>query len=145
MQSIATLGLLANLDRSLIEERAIGLLECLAEQDIDAALTFLTPNARVVLGADRRAMPFFGCYEGEAGIRRAFREIHIEYDVLAQNFRDALVDGNRIVLRRTCRMRHRGTGKVMNVEFCDWLQFQDGFVSELTMMPETMALAELVD
>ena len=46
--------------------------------------------------------------------------------------------------RRTCRMRHRGTAKVLDVDFCDWMQFEDGFVSHLSLMPETLALAELV-
>jgi len=98
----------------------------------------------VFLGSDRRAMPFFGSYDGEAGIRQALREVHIEYDVLAQEIRDVVVDQDRVLARRTCRMRHRGTAKVMDVDFCDWMQFEGGFVSHLSLMPETLALAELV-
>jgi len=144
MQNFATLGLLTSLDRVMLEERAVGLLECLADHDIDQAMTFLSPKARVFLGADQRAMPFFGSYEGQDGLRQALREIHIEYDVLSQDIRDILVDGDRVVARRTCRMRHRGTAKVMDVDFCDWIQFEGGFVSQLSLMPETLALAELV-
>ena len=144
MQSFETLGCLASLDRVLLEERAIGLLDCLADHDIDEAMTFLSPGARVFLGSDHRAMPFFGSYEGQDGLRQALREIHIEYDVLSQDVRDIVVDGDRVVARRTCRMRHRGTAKVMDVDFCDWIQFEGGFVSQLSLMPETLALAELV-
>ena len=144
MQDFETLGLLSSLDRVLLEERAIGLLDSLAKHDLDEAMTFLSPKARVSLGSDRRAMPFFGSYEGEAGVRQALREVHIEYDVLAQDIRDVVVDRDRVVARRTCRMRHRGTAKVMDVDFCDWIQFEDGFVSHLSLMPETLALAELV-
>jgi ketosteroid isomerase-like protein len=144
MQNFATLGLLTSLDRVMLEERAVGLLECLADHDIDQAMTFLSPKARVFLGADQRAMPFFGSYEGQDGLRQALREIHIEYDVLSQDIRDILVDGDRVVARRTCRMRHRGTAKVMDVDFCDWIQFEGGFVFQLSLMPETLALAELV-
>ena len=144
MQNFATLGLLTSLDRVLLEERAVGLLECLANHDIDQAMTFLSPKAHVFLGSDQRAMPFFGSYEGQDGLRQALREIHIEYDVLSQDIRDILVDGDRVVARRTCRMRHRGTAKVMDVDFCDWIQFEGGFVSHLSLMPETLALAELV-
>jgi len=144
MQSFATLGRLASIDPVLLEERAVGLLECLAKHDLDEAMTFLSPKAKVFLGSDRRAMPFFGSYDGEAGIRQALREVHIEYDVLAQEIRDVVVDQDRVLARRTCRMRHRGTAKVMDVDFCDWMQFEDGFVSHLSLMPETLALAELV-
>ena len=144
MRNLENIGLLTVLDRVLLEERALGLLDCLAKHDIDEAMTFLSPEAKVSLGCDRRAMPFLGSYEGEAGVRQALREIHIEYDVLAQDIRDVVVDQDRVVSRRTCRMRHRGTAKVMDVDFCDWIQFQDGFVSHLSLMPETLALAELV-
>ena len=144
MRSFENLGLLSSLDRVLLKERAVGLLEALAMQDIDEAMTFLSPEAKVFLGADLRAMPFFGSYEGEAGARQALREIHIEYDVLAQDIRDVVVDQDRVVARRTCRMRHRGTAKVMDVDFCDWMQFEGGFVSHLSLMPETLALAALV-
>ena len=144
MQILKTLGLLSSIDRVLLEERAIGLLDALAKHDLDEAMTFLSPQAKVFLGSDRRAMPFFGSYEGEAGVRQALREVHIEYDVLAQDIRDIVVDQDRVVARRTCRMRHRGTAKVMDVDFCDWMQFEDGFVSHLSLMPETLALAELV-
>ena len=144
MQSFATLGRLASIDPVLLEERAVGLLECLAKHDLDEAMTFLSPKAKVFLGSDRRAMPFFGSYDGEAGIRQALREVHIEYDVLAQEIRDVVVDQDRVLARRTCRMRHRGTAKVMDVDFCDWMQFEGGFVSHLSLMPETLALAELV-
>ena len=145
MQSFETLGLLAALDRELLEERTIRLLECLADHDVDEALTFLSPYAKVNFGRDRRAMPFFGSYEGPEGIRRALREIEIEYDVLRQEICDVVVDRDRVVARRICRMRHRGTGKVSNVEFCDWLQFQDGYVCALNLTPETLPLVELVD
>ena len=144
MQSFETLGLLTSLDRVLLEERATGLLDCLADHDIDEAMTYLSPKARVFLGSDQRAMPFFGSSEGQDGLRQALREIHIEYDVLSQDIRDIVVDGDRVVARRTCRMRHRGTAKVMDVDFCDWIQFDGGFVSQLSLMPETLALAELV-
>ena len=143
MHNFDALSLLSSLDRVLLEERAIGLLDCLVKHNIDEAMTFLSPQAKVCLGSDRRAMPFFGSYEGEAGVRQALREVHIEYDVLAYEIRDVVVDQDRVVARRTCRMRHRGTAKVMDVDFCDWIQFEGAFVSHLSVMPETLALAEL--
>jgi len=45
MQSFATLGRLASIDPVLLEERAVGLLECLAKHDLDEAMTFLSPKA----------------------------------------------------------------------------------------------------
>jgi hypothetical protein len=144
MQSFETLRILASIDRDLLEQRTIRLLECLADHDIDEALTFMAPHATVTLGRDRRAMPYFGSYEGAEGIRRALREIEIEYVVISQDILEIAIDRDRVVTRRVCRMRHRGTGKVSNVEFCDWLQFQDGYVSELRLAPDTLPLVELV-
>jgi hypothetical protein len=144
MQSFDTLRILATIDRELLEQRTVRLFECLATHAIDEAMTYMAPCATVVLGRDRRAMPFFGAYEGAEGIRRALREIEIEYVIIRQDIRDIVIDRDRVVTRRTCRMRHRGTGKVSNVEFCDWLQFQDGYVSELTLAPDTLPLVELV-
>ena len=145
MQSLETIGLLATLDRGLLEQRAIRLLDRLADHDIEQALTFFTPCATVFLGRDRRAMPYFGSYEGPEAIRRAFRGIEIEYDVLRQNIRDLVVDQDRIVTRRICRMRHRGTGQVLDVDFCDWIHFQDGLVCELSLSPEPLQLEELIN
>jgi ketosteroid isomerase-like protein len=145
MQSLETLGLLAAIDRDLLEQRAVELLKRLAAHDIEEALTYFTVGAKVVLGRDRRAMPYFGCYQGPEAIRRAFRGVEIEYDVLSQDISDMVIDQDRVVTRRVCRMRHRGTGKVMNVDFCDWMRFQDGLVCELSLAPETSQLEELVE
>ena len=145
MQSLATLGLLASVDRDLLEQRAVALLERLADHDIEQAMTYFTACATVVLGRDRRAMPYFGAYQGPEAIRRAFRGVEIEYDVLRQDIRDMVIDQDRVVTRRVCRMRHRGTGKVMNVDFCDWMRFQDGLFCELSLSPEASQLEELVE
>jgi hypothetical protein len=32
----------------------------------------------------------------------------------------------------------------MNVNFCDWMRFQDGLVCELSLSPESSQLEELV-
>ena len=145
MQSLETLGLLASVDRDLLEHRAVALLERLADHDIEQALTYFTACATVVLGRDRRAMPYLGSYQGPEAIRRAFRAVEIEYDVLRQDITDMVIDQDRVVTRRVCRMRHRGTGKVMNVDFCDWMRFQNGLVCELSLTAETSQLEELVD
>ena len=145
MQSLESLGLLASVDRDLLEQRAVALLERLADHAIEQALTYFTPSATVMLGRDRRAMPYFGAYEGPEAIRRAFRGVEIEYDVLSQDISDMVIDQDRVVTRRVCRMRHRGTGKVMDVDFCDWMRFQDGLVCELRLAPETSQLEELVE
>ena len=144
MQSLATLGLLASVDRDLLEQRAVALLERLADHDIEQAMTYFTACATVVLGRDRRAMPYFGAYQGPEAIRRALRGVEIEYDVLRQDIVDMVIDQDRVVTRRICRMRHRGTGKVMNVDFCDWMRFQDGLVCDLSLSPESSQLEELV-
>lgn len=144
MQSFDTLKLLAAVDRELLEQRCFSFFECLADQSLDKAMAFIDPQARLTLGSDTRAMPFYGARSGADAIRAAFREILIEYDVLHQDIRDVLLDGDRAVVRRICRMRHRGTGKVMNVDFCDWIQFQDGLMSELIFVPDTLPLVELV-
>ena len=144
MQSLETLGLLASVDRDLLEQRAVALLERLAHHDIEQAMTYFTACATLVLGRDRRAMPYFGAYQGPEAIRRAFRGVEIEYLVLRQDISDMVIDQDRVVTRRVCRMRHRGTGKVMNVDFWDWMRFQNGLVCELNLSPETSQLEELV-
>jgi hypothetical protein len=68
----------------------------------------------------------------------------LDLESAREEIRDIVIDQDRVVVRRTCRMRHRGTAKVMDVDFCDWMQFDGGFVSHLSLMPETLALAELV-
>ena len=145
MQSLESLGLLASIDRDLLEQRAVALLARLADHDIEQAMTYFTACATVVLGRDRRAMPYFGAYQGPEAIRRAFRGVEIEYDILRQEITDIVIDQDRVVTRRVCRMRHRGTGKVMNVDFCDWMRFQDGLVCELSLSPESSQLEELVE
>ena len=144
MQSLESLGLLASIDRDPLEQRAVALLERLADHDIEQAMSYFTACATVVLGRDRRAMPYFGAYQGPEAIRRAFRGVEIEYDILRQEISDIVIDQDRVVTRRVCRTRHRVTGKVMNVNFCDWMRFQDGLVCELSLSPESSQLEELV-
>ncbi len=144
MQSFEALHILAHIDRDLLERRASDLYDYLADSAFDRALNLFHPQAVLELGSDLRAMPFYGRHQGASAIRQAFRHIHIEYEVLRQDLDDVLTDGSRVVVRRSCRLRHRGTGKVCTASFSDWFRFEDGSIAELKTLGDTMALVELV-
>jgi hypothetical protein len=144
MQSFETIQFLAYVDRDLLERRAANLFEYMADHALDRAASLFAPHACVTLGHDLRAMPFYGRHQGLGAIRKVLRDIHIEYEVLWQDIQDVMLDGDRAVLRRLCRLRHRGTGKVCNITFCDWLRFEDGLIVSLESVGDSMALAELV-
>jgi len=144
MQSLETIKFLAYVDRDLLERRATDLFGFMADHALERAITLFAPHAVVTLGCDLRAMPFYGRHQGLPAIRKVLRDIHIEYEVVRQDIQDVLLDGDRAVVRRLCRLRHRGTGKVCNVTFCDWLQFEDGFIVSLDSVCDALALAELV-
>jgi ketosteroid isomerase-like protein len=144
MQSFQTIQFLAYVDRDLLERRVTDLFSFMAAYKWDRALELFAHHGRVTLGSDLRAMPFYGSHQGLAAIRKVLRDIHIEYEVLDQDIQDILLDGDRAVVRRLCRLRHRGTGKTCNVTFCDWLQFENGLILSLDSVCDAMALAELV-
>jgi ketosteroid isomerase-like protein len=144
MQSFETVQFLAYVDRDLLERRATDLFDHMAAHDLDKALKLFAPQASVTLGQDLRAMPFYGRHQGLSAIRKVLRDVHIEYEVLRQDIQDVMLDGDRAVLRRLCRLRHRGTGKVCNITFCDWLRFEEGMIISLESVGDSMALAELV-
>ena len=58
MQSLETIQFLAYVDRDLLERRAIGLFDHMADHEFDHALKLFAPDACVTLGHDLRAIPF---------------------------------------------------------------------------------------
>jgi ketosteroid isomerase-like protein len=80
---------------------------------------------------------------GKKMVAEALAMIVIQFEDLGSIVHDLVIDGNQVAIRRTVKLRHRGTGKVGEVDVADFVRFRDGLVVEFTEVADSMALAQL--
>jgi ketosteroid isomerase-like protein len=145
VQSDATSRKLGAVDRELIAGRLRALLEMRQSEDLRGMLAYAAEDIRFNVKGDWEAFPFTRPVQGKAMMAKALEMIVVQYESLGSIVHDLLIDGNRVAMRRTSTIRHRGTGKVIDVDIADFILFRDGLVAEFTEIPDSMALAQLRD
>ena len=92
-----------------------------------------------------------GAFHGAHRVVRQGREACIElgrvigaiYEPMACDIGDLVIDGERAAVRRTLTLRNRGTGKVGQVEVCNFLVVRAGLMAELDEFVDYQALGAL--
>lgn len=143
MRSEETLGALAQVDRQLIETRVRHLLELRAANDLRGMLDYAAEDIVYDVRGDWMAFPFSGSVKGKAMVARALVSIATQFENLGSTIHDILIDGERVAIRRTARVRHRGTSKTADVAIADFARFRDGLVIELVEITDSLALTRL--
>jgi ketosteroid isomerase-like protein len=87
--------------------------------------------------------PFSRPVRGKAAATHALRGIFTHFESLGSEIHDIVIDGDRVAVRRTTRLRHRGTGRSEGIAVVDFLRFRDGLVTELTELLDSLAMARL--
>ena len=60
----------------------------------------------------------------------SLRLVNIEYEELGSEIHDLLIDGDRVAVHRTIRMRNRGAGAAVNLDEWDCFRFRERLVAE---------------
>jgi ketosteroid isomerase-like protein len=143
LQSDETLRKLGALDRDLIERRVHALLEMRAAGDLRGMLDHAAEDIVYNVQGNWSAFPYTRPVRGKKLVAEALAMIAMQFENLGSVVHDLVIDGDRIALRRSAKLRHRGTGKVRDVEVADFLRFRDGLVVEFTEVVDSLALAQL--
>ncbi|MDI9849309.1 nuclear transport factor 2 family protein [Rhodoblastus sp. 17X3] len=145
MQSDETLRKLGALDRELIERRVHALLEMRATGNLRGMLEYAAEDIVYNVRGNWAAFPYTRPVRGKKLVAEALTMISVQFENLGSDVHDLIIDGDRAAMRRTARIRHRGTGKVGTVDIADFVRFRDGLVVEFTEVADSMALAQLED
>jgi ketosteroid isomerase-like protein len=143
LRSKETLNALAEVDRQLIETRIRRLLELRAENNLRGMLEYLAEDIVFEMRGDWMALPYSGPVKGKANVAKAMMCLMTQYENLGSTVHSLSIDGENVALRRTARVRHRGTSRFADVELADFVRFRDGLVIGFTEVADTAALAEL--
>jgi len=120
--------------RRLIELRAAG--------DVDGLVAFAAPGIVFKTGIGR-AHPFHAEYRGVEACANLVRDVNVNYENLGSRLNKLLIDGDRIAIHRTARIRNRGTGRAVDVDMWNFVKFRDGLIVEFAEYPDTEAFARL--
>lgn len=142
MQTPESIRNLALLDRDLIEQRIHDLLRLRAVGDISGMARYAAPDL-VIKSAAGRAYPFHTHYVGLQQCVEFGRAVHIAYENLGSTVNKLLIDGECAALQRTARIRNRGAGRTIEVDFWDFFKFRDGLIVEFAEYPDTAAFSQL--
>ncbi|MCB1539637.1 MAG: nuclear transport factor 2 family protein [Rhodoblastus sp.] len=120
--------------RRLIELRAAG--------DVDGLVAYAAPDIVFKTGIGRNA-PFHGEYRGIEACANLVRHVNVNYENLGSRLNRLLIDGDRVALHRTARIRNRGTGRAIDIDMWNYVRFRDGLIVEFAEYPDTEAFARL--
>lgn len=142
MQSSETLHELSVLDRDLIEQRIETLLKLREAGDIAAMAAYAAPEI-VYRTSPGRPYPFHSRRDGKAECVELGIAINVAYENLGSTINHLLIDGDRVALHRTAKVRNRGAGRVIEIDIWNFFKFRDGLIVEFSEYPDTATLALL--
>jgi len=143
MQSLQGLARVAKLDRELVKTRVHQMLEFCSAGEMARLMSFFSDDISYQMIGNWSMFPFPGPVRGREAVTRAFGILFTHFQSLGSEVHDIVVDGDRVAVRRTTRLRHLGTGRAEGIEVVDFLRFRDGLVTELTELLDSLAMARL--
>ena len=143
MQSDDALTKLGALDREMIEHRVRTIFERRAAGDLPGIVEYAAEDIFYNVQGNWTLYPFSRSARGKALLVQWLAVIEAMYENLGSTIHELVIDGERVALHRTSRMRNRGTGEVRSVDICDFLRFRDGLVIEFAEYPDSAAIARL--
>ena len=111
-------------------------------RSVEALLAYAAPDI-VVRTSVGRNHPFHADCEGFEACADMARAVNIAYENLGSRVNRLLIDGDRVAVHRTTRIRNRGTGRAVDVDMWNFITFRDDLVVEISEYPDTAAFAIL--
>ena len=128
--------------RQRIEACLRRLMELRARGDIDGLLAYAAPDIVFKTGVGR-AHPFHSEYRGREACAKLVRDVNVNYENLDSRLNKLVIDGDSIAMHRTARIRNRGTGRAVDIDMWNFVEFRDDLIVEFSEYPDTQAFARL--
>lgn len=143
MQSDETRRKLGEVDRDLTEQRIRAMARMHAEGDFTRLFAHIAEDIVFDMRGSWIAFPYQKPIKGKKQVLDAVAMIAVHFQHLHSVIHDLVIDGEMVAVRRTATIRHRGTGKIGEVEVADFVRLRDGLVVELAEIADSEALAAL--
>jgi ketosteroid isomerase-like protein len=143
MQSTSTLNMLANLDRTFLEQRTRAHFAALGRGDIRSVLTGMAETVVYEVAGAWDVYPRHARREGIEATREMLLHLNREFETQGSTLQDIMIDGEKVATRRVVRLRHRGTNAVGDVTIIGFLRFRDGLLIEVADYPDTAMIERL--
>ncbi len=132
----------ATTEREYIEHAILDIVGLRARGDMAGLMKYASPDI-VFTGGSWRNYPLNAPRQGKDACADMANQVNIAFENLGSTINSLVVDGDRVAMQRTARIRNRGTGRTVSIEICNFLRFRDGLVIEFSEYPDTVAAAQL--
>jgi ketosteroid isomerase-like protein len=113
---------LAGLVRKLFDLRAKG--------DVEAILEWLAPDFIYKTCGEWTRPPYVARQCDRETFAESLRLVNVEFEELGSEIHELFIDGDRVAVHRTIRMRNRGAGAAVNLDKWDCFRFRERLVAE---------------
>ena len=131
---------LADLDRELIERNLRAMYAARKRGDVRAWASFFAPNVKSTIVSATGAHGFFGTVSGRDGMIQSLRQLETEIEVVSIDIIDIVVDADRAAVRRSIKMRGRGTGVLRAFDSFHYYIMDRGLIAEVEQFADTHAI-----
>ncbi len=114
-----------------------------ARHDHIKFLGFFHDDAVFTMTGEIHDYPFSGVYRGKDNILGLLRRIDAEIEMSDHKILNLVVDGDRAGLRRSLRIRHRGTSASRPLVIGNFVTFRDRRIAELYEYVDTIWLKQM--
>jgi ketosteroid isomerase-like protein len=143
VQSEETIRKLGVVDRELIEKRIHAMARLHSDGNLRGMLDLVADDIVFNVRGNWLTFPYTRPIRGKKQVAETMAMIAVQFQTLGSVIHELVIDGDRVAVRRTAKIRHRGTGKVGEVDIAGFIRFRDGLVVELTEIADSAVLAEL--
>ncbi|PTM93379.1 nuclear transport factor 2 family protein [Mycoplana dimorpha] len=131
-------------DRSELERTAQALYQARNDNDVDAMMSFVDPDASFHIAGNYRLGPLTHVVDGAAEIRARFSDLVEAWDLSGMDYDSMYVDGDTVLVHRTGSVRYIADDSRFPTEILDKLTFRDGRIVAFTEFVDTLMAAEAI-
>jgi ketosteroid isomerase-like protein len=114
-----------------------------ARSDLEKFMGFFHDDATIAIVGGIYDYAFSGVYRGRENILALLRRIDAEIEMSDHRILNLVVDGDKIALRRSTLVRHRGTAAARRLILGNLATMRDGKVAELHEYVDTAWLKKM--
>ena len=126
---------LADTVRKLFDLRAKG--------DVEAILKWFAPDFIYKACGEWTRPPYVPRQCDRETFAVSLRLVNVEFEELGSEIHELLIDGDRVAVHRTIRMRNRGAGAVVNLDEWDIFRFRERLVAQFAAYVDLAKLGGL--
>jgi ketosteroid isomerase-like protein len=126
---------LADTVRKLFDLRAKG--------DVEAILKWFAPDFIYKACGEWTRPPYVPRQCDRETFAESLRLVNVEFEELGSEIHELLIDGDRVAVHRTIRMRNRGAGAAVNLDEWDIFRFRERLVAQFAAYVDLAKLGGL--